>query len=401
MKKVNGGITAVPGFLASGIHAGIKKIKTPDLAIIFSKDPCTAAGLFTTNRITAAPIRLTREHIRSGTLQAIVANSGNANACTGVQGELAAREMAKLTAGPLGISPEQVAVASTGVIGEPLPLEAIRTGIPRAVERLSVRGNRNAARAIMTTDRRPKEWAVRLTVAGRAVTLGGIAKGSGMIHPHMATMLAFLTTDLQVKSSLLQEMLASAVNRSFNMITVDGETSTNDMVLCLANGRAKNPDLERSATARLKFQAALDAICIQLARMIVQDGEGATKLIEVRVQGAADPTQAKAVALRVAGSNLVKTAFYGADANWGRIMAAIGAAGAEVNPDRIDLFFDRIALVRNGVGLGRKADRLATRVLRKRSFALTIGLHLGTGTATAWTCDLTEDYIRINAAYRT
>ena len=401
MKSVQGGITAVPGFLASGIHSGIKKIKAPDLAMIFSKDPCTAAGLFTTNRVTAAQVRLTREHVKSGTLQAIVANSGNANACTGSHGEVVAREMAELAACHLGISSEQVAVASTGVIGDPPPIETLRTGIPQAVKRLSSKGGRNAARAIMTTDRRPKEAAIRVDIAGRIVTLGGIAKGSGMIHPNMATMLAFLTTDLSIESSRLREMLTSAVNRSFNMITVDGETSTNDMVLCLANGRARNADLERSAGARLKFQAALDAVCIRLAKMIVQDGEGATKLVEVRVRGAADSHQAKIIAMRVANSNLVKTAFFGEDANWGRIMAAIGAGGVEVNPDRIDLFFDRVALVKNGIGLGKAADQRATRVLRQRSFTLTIDLHAGESSATAWTCDLTNEYIRINAAYRT
>jgi glutamate N-acetyltransferase/amino-acid N-acetyltransferase len=400
MKMIKGGITAVPGFLASGIYCGIKKIKVLDLALIYSEDPCTAAGLFTMNRVTAAPVRLTQDQIKSGRLQAIVANSGNANACTGPQGEAVAREMAERTARQLGIAPELVAVASTGVIGEPLRLEAIRTGIPQSVKMLSAKGGRNAARAIMTTDTKLKEAAVRLKIGGRTVTLGGIAKGSGMIHPNMATMLAFLTTDLRVEPSLLKEMLTSAVNRSFNMITVDGEASTNDMVLCLANGRAGNPELKRSGTARLSFQSALDAICLQLARMIVADGEGATKQIEIRVRGAADFRQAKTIALRVANSNLVKTAFFGADANWGRIMAAIGAAGVAVNPDRIGLAFDHVPLVKNGVGLGKAADRRASRVLKQRSFSLTIDLHTGTASATAWTCDLTYGYIRINAAYR-
>ncbi len=400
MKTIKGGITAVPGFLASGIHCGIKKVKAADLALIFSKEPCAAAGLFTTNRVIAAPVRLTQNHIKSGRLQAIVANSGNANACTGPRGETIAREMAERTARRLGIAPELVAVASTGVIGEPLPLEAIRSGIPKSVKMLNARGGRNAARAIMTTDKKFKETAVQLKIGGRTVTLGGIAKGSGMIHPTMATMLAFLATDLRVEPSLLQVMLTTAVNRSFNMITVDGETSTNDMVLCLANGRAGNPDLNRSETARLSFQSALDAACLQLARMIVQDGEGATKFVEIRVRGAINDAGAKAVALCVASSNLVKTAFFGADANWGRIMAAIGAAGVDVNPDRISLAFDHVPLVKKGIGLGKAADRRATRVLKQRSFSLTIDLHAGTASATAWTCDLSYEYIRINAAYR-
>ncbi len=400
MKTIKGGITAVPGFLASGIYCGIKKTKVPDLAMIFSEDPCSAAGLFTTNRITAAPVRLTQNHIKSGRLQAIVVNSGNANVSTGPQGERTALEMAELTARQLGIATELVAVASTGVIGEPPPLEALRTGIPKSAKRLSPHGSRMAARAIMTTDTKIKEAAVRLKIGGRTVTLGGIAKGSGMIHPNMATMLAFLTTDLSVKPALLRNMLTSAVNRSFNMITVDGETSTNDTVLCLANGRAGNPDLTGSENDRSKFQAALDTVCTELAKMIVQDGEGATKLVEIRVRGAANPRQAGTIAMRVANSNLVKTAFFGADANWGRIMAAIGAAGVDVNPDRIDLAFDHVPLVKNGVGLGKTADRRATRVLKQRSFSLTINLHAGSASATAWTCDLTYDYVRINAAYR-
>ena len=400
MKMIKGGITAVPGFFASGIYCGIKKIKVPDLALIFSKDPCTAAGLFTTNRVTAAPVRLTRKHIRSGRLQAIVANSGNANAATGPIGERAAREMAELTARKLGIATGMVAVASTGVIGEPPPMKALRAGIPKSATHLSPNGSRMAARAIMTTDKKIKEVAVRLKIGGRTVTLGGIAKGSGMIHPNMATMLAFLTTDIRIKPALLRKMLTSAVNRSFNMITVDGETSTNDMVLCLANGRAGNTELAESEKDRSRFQAALDSVCTKLAKRIVQDGEGATKLVEIRVRGAINDAGAKAVALRVAGSNLVKTAFFGADANWGRIMAAIGAAGVNVNPDRISLAFDHVPLVKNGVGLGKTADRRTTRILKKRSFCLTIDLHAGTGTATAWTCDLTYDYIKINAAYR-
>ena len=400
MKTIQGGITAVPGFLASGIHCGIKKVKAADLALIFSKDPCAAAGLFTINRVTAAPVRLTQNHIKSGRLQAIVANSGNANACTGPRGETSARKTAARTARCLGIAPELVAVASTGVIGEPLPWEALHAGIPKSVKRLSPKGGRDAARAIMTTDKMPKEAAVRLKIGGRTVTLGGIAKGSGMIHPNMATMLAFLTTDIRIKPALLRRMLTSAVNRSFNMITVDGETSTNDMILCLANGRAGNPDITESKSDRLRFQTALDTVCTELAKRIVQDGEGATKFVEIWVKGAINDADARAVALRVARSNLVKTAFFGADANWGRIIAAIGAAGVAVNRDRIDLAFDHVPLVKNGIGLGKTAEQKVTRVLKHQSFILTIALHAGAASATAWTCDLTYDYIRINAAYR-
>lgn len=400
MKTVKGGITAVPGFLASGIHCGIKKIKGSDLALICSETPCAAAGLFTMNRVVAAPVLLTRNHIQFGRLQAVVANSGNANACTGPDGESAAREMVDLVARHLKIAPTLVGVASTGVIGKPLPRKAIRIGIPAAVKNLNSHGSRSAARALMTTDTVPKETAVRLTIGGRTVTLGGIAKGSGMIQPNMATMLAFLTTDLRVKPALLRTMLTSAVNRSFNMITVDGETSTNDMILCLANGRAGNSDIGRSQSERKKFQTALDTVCLHLARMIVQDGEGSTKLVEIRVQGAADFRRAKTIALRVANSNLVKTAFFGADPNWGRIMAAIGAAGVDVNPDRIELSFDHVPLVKKGIGLGKLAEQKAARVLIKRSFTVTIDLHAGPASAVAWTCDLTDGYIRINTAYR-
>jgi glutamate N-acetyltransferase/amino-acid N-acetyltransferase len=400
IRTIPGGVTAVPGFLASGIYCGIKKIKAPDLALIFSKEPCTAAGLFTTNRVTAPPVRLTQKHIQSGRLQVIVANSGNANACTGSYGETIARDMAELTARQCGIAPALVAVASTGVIGEPPPLEALRPGIPRAVKALGPKGSKNAARAIMTTDLRPKETAARTIIGGRTVTVGGIAKGSGMIHPNMATMLAFLTTDISIEPPLLQQMLTDAADRSFNMVTVDGATSTNDMMICLANGKARNPDLNKSPEARAIFQEALNTVCIALAKEIARDGEGATKFVEIAVQRAESFKQAKAVAMNVAQSNLVKTAFFGEDANWGRIMAAIGAAGVEIDPDRIHLSFDRVRLVENSLSLGPAAERKATNVLKKKTFILTIDLNMGDANATAWTCDLSYDYIKINASYR-
>jgi glutamate N-acetyltransferase/amino-acid N-acetyltransferase len=400
IRTIPGGITAAPGFLASGIYCGIKKVKAPDLALIFSKEPCTAAGLFTTNRVTAPPVRLTQKHIESGKLQAIVANSGNANACTGPPGEAIAREMAELTARQFGIAPDLVAVASTGVIGEPPPLESLRAGIPKAVKALGPKGSRHAARAIMTTDRRPKEAAVRAIVGGRTITVGGIAKGSGMIHPNMATMLAFITTDISIEPSLLRQMLSAACDRSFNMTTVDGATSTNDMLICLANGKAGNPDLDKSPEARAIFQEALDTVCITLAKEIARDGEGATKFVEIAVRRAESFKQAKAVAMNVAQSSLVKTAFFGEDANWGRIMAAIGAADVAIHPDRVHLSFDRVRLVENSVSLGPAAERQATKVLKKKSFTLMIDLNMGDASATAWTCDLSYDYIKINASYR-
>jgi len=400
LRPVSGGVTAVPGFLASGVHCGIKKNKALDLALIFSNKACAAAGLFTTNRIAAAPVRLTQKHLKSGRLQAIIANSGNANACTGPHGETVAREMAEWAARQLGIAPEQVAVASTGVIGESPPLEALRPGISQTVKALGPKGSKHAARAIMTTDRRPKETAVRTTVGGQRVTVGGIAKGSGMIHPNMATMLAFITTDIFIESSLLQQMLSAAADRSFNMITVDGATSTNDTLLCLANGKAGNPDLNKFPEGRAIFQEALDTVCITLAKEIARDGEGATKFVEIAVRHALSFKQAKSIAISVAQSNLVKTAFFGEDANWGRIMAAIGAAGVAVNPNRIHLFFDHVRLVEKGVGLGPFIERQATKALKKKSFTVTIDLNLGSESATAWTCDLSYDYIKINASYR-
>ncbi|HEY5649219.1 MAG TPA: bifunctional glutamate N-acetyltransferase/amino-acid acetyltransferase ArgJ [Nitrospiria bacterium] len=401
MKKISGGLSAIPGFLSTGLHCGIKTSRKPDLAVIAADHPCTAAGVFTTNRVQAAPVLVTRKHIRNGTLQAVVINSGMANACTGKPGLLIAQKMAQLTGKELAISPYLVGVSSTGKIGAPPSLKALRTGIPRAVSRLKPNGGRKAAEAIMTTDTFPKETAVRFKLLGKTVTLGGIAKGSGMIHPDMATMLAFLTTDLKISPGLLKKMLKSAVDRSFNMISVDGETSTNDMVLCLANGRAENRSLERSPAAKKVFQAALDAVCAELAKMIARDGEGATKMAEIRVIGASTQTAARRIARRISVSPLVKTAFLGEDANWGRIASAAGAAGVAFDPDRVSISFDHVPVVRNGIGLGETAEKKAARVLRKKSFTVTLNLRSGTHSATAWTCDLTNDYIRINADYRT
>jgi glutamate N-acetyltransferase/amino-acid N-acetyltransferase len=400
IRPIKGGITATPGFRAAGIYAGIKKARGPDLALIAADRPCTAAGVFTQNRFAAPCVWLAREHLRDGRLQAIVANSGNANACTGAQGERDTVEIAGLVAKQLGIAPDLVAPASTGVIGANLPMDALRAAVPRLVRSLSHRGGRAAARAILTTDTHVKEAAVRGKIGGRSVTVGGVAKGSGMIHPNMATMLAFLTTDANVDAAMLQELVQSAVTRSFNMITVDGETSTNDMVLCLANGRAGHSELRSIPPAHRTLQAMLDEVCIALAKMIARDGEGATKLIEVQVRHAPDPYQARAIALAIGRSPLVKTAIHAADANWGRIMAAIGASGADLVPQQVDISVGDVKLVANGIGLGRVAERAASRVLKQRDVPLLIDLHAGTEEATAWTCDLSEQYVRINATYR-
>jgi glutamate N-acetyltransferase / amino-acid N-acetyltransferase len=400
MKKIHGGITAVKGFRAAGLHCGIKPGRRPDLALIAADQRCSSAAMFTTNRAAAAPVVITRKHSRKGDLQAIVANSGSANACTGHKGLAIADRMAAITGEQLGIPPGRIAVASTGKIGAPPSLKALATGIPRAVSALNAKGSRKAAAAIMTTDTFTKEAATQVRILGKTVTIGGIAKGAGMIHPDMATMLAFLTTDVRISSSRLQKMLKAAVDQSFNMISVDGETSTNDMVICLANGAAKNESVEKSPAARRTFQAALDGVCTELAKLIARDGEGATKLAEIRVTGAKSKDAARRIARRISQSPLVKTAFLGEDANWGRIAAAAGSAGVEFNPDRVSIFFDNVAVVQNGVGLGPAAEKKAAGVLGKKSFTVTIDLRSGKHSATAWACDLTYEYIRINAAYR-
>ncbi|HTN43273.1 MAG TPA: bifunctional glutamate N-acetyltransferase/amino-acid acetyltransferase ArgJ [Nitrospiria bacterium] len=400
MKKIQGGITAVQGFRAAGLHCGIKSGRSPDLALIAADHRCSSAAVFTLNRAAAAPVVLTRNHSRNGNLQAIVANSGSANACTGAEGLAIAEQMATITGKMLGISPRRIAVASTGKIGAPPSLKALQSGIPRAISSLSHKGSRKAAEAILTTDTFTKEAAVRVRILGKTVTIGGIAKGAGMIHPNMATMLAFLTTDARIPSARLQKMLTAAVDRSFNMVSVDGETSTNDMVVCLANGAAENESIERSPAARRAFQESLDAVCTELAKMIARDGEGATKLAEIRVVGAKNEDAARSIARRISQSPLVKTAFLGEDANWGRIAAAAGSAGVEFDPARVSIFFDNVAVVQNGVGLGPAAERKAARVLGNKYFTVTLDLRTGRHTATAWTCDLTEEYIRINTAYR-
>lgn len=400
MKNVHGGITAVKGFRAAGLHCGIKSGRSPDLALIVADCRCTSAAVFTSNRAAAAPVIITRKHFRDGKLQAIVANSGSANACTGAEGLSIAEQMATITGKLLGIPPRRVAVASTGKIGAPPPLKALQTGIPRAISALSAKGSRKAAAAILTTDTFTKEAAVQVRILGKTVTIGGIAKGAGMIHPNMATMLAFLTSDVRISSARLQRMLTAAVDRSFNMVSVDGETSTNDMVVCLANGAAGNVSIERSPASRRALQEALDTVCTKLAKMIARDGEGATKLAEIRVIGAKRVDSARIIARRISQSPLVKTAFLGEDANWGRIAAAAGSSGVEFDPARVSIFFDNVAVVRNGVGLGPTAERKAARVLGNRTFTVTLDLRSGKHSATAWTCDLTEEYIRINTAYR-
>lgn len=399
MKELSGSITAVPGFLASGIYAGIKKIEKKDLALIFSEKPCTAAGLFTKNEVKGAPVLISQRNIKKGIGQAIIANSGNSNACTGKQGIKDAEEMAALFAKALNIKSNLVYVASTGVIGEPMPMEKIRNGIADAALKLGKEGGRDAAEAIMTTDTFLKEKAVQINVSGKTITIAGIAKGSGMIYPNMATMLSFIATDAKIASKDLKGALKAAVDKSFNMTTVDGDMSTSDMVICLANG-VSGVSITRNKGYK-DFQDGLNYVCTELAKMIVKDGEGATKFVEIRIKGAKTFNDAKKIGMAIANSNLVKTALFASDANWGRIMAAIGYSGIKVNPDKIDLFFNNVKMVGKGIGLGIDAEKEATKVLKQKEFSITVDLHLGKAEAAVWTCDFSYDYVKINAAYRT
>ncbi len=399
IRPVPGGITAPQGFRASGIACGIKNTGDPDLALIVSEAPAAAVGMFTRNRTVAAPVVWTRRILPAPALRAVIVNSGNANACTGLTGLQHVEAMAAHTAQHLSARKRDVAVASTGVIGVPLPVQTLLPAIPRLIQGLSRSGGSRAARAILTTDTRTKIRAVELTLRGKRVRIGGIAKGSGMIHPNMATMLAFLTTDAAVELVLLKEALKEAVEPSFNRITVDGETSTNDMVLILANGlsglRLGARELRSSG-----FQEGLYRVCRELACDIVRDGEGATKFVTVRVIGGKSEDHCLAVARRIAQSSLVKTALFGEDANWGRIMAAAGISGIPLQPEKIDIFFDKVQLVRRGAAVGAREEHQAARVFKKKNITITVDLHQGSAAAEVYTADLSLDYVRINADYR-
>lgn len=397
-KEVPGSVAAPRGFRAAGLHIGLKRYRK-DLALIVSQERAAAAATFTTNRVQAAPVHVTREHVQGGFLRAIVCNSGNANACTGPQGMADARRMAELTAAALGVAPQEVAVASTGVIGVPLPMDKIASGIHKAAQLLSTEGGRDAAEAIMTTDKVPKELAIELEIKGRPVRIGAIAKGSGMIHPNMATMLAFVTTDAAIEPAALQAVLRRSVERTYNRISVDGDTSTNDMVVVLANGLAGHAPLTLDDPELARFEQALDYVNTALAKAIARDGEGATKLIEVRVVGAAGEADAVQAARTIARSNLVKTAIYGEDANWGRIVCAAGYSGVDFDPERVDVFIGPLPVARDGRGLAFDEER-AKEILRASEVTVTVDLKAGPAAATAWTCDLTENYVKINASYR-
>jgi glutamate N-acetyltransferase / amino-acid N-acetyltransferase len=399
--EIVGGITAPRGFLAAGIHCGVKKAKK-DLALLVSAVPAVTAATFTTNRVVAAPIIVTRENLEQSHLtRAVVVNSGNANACTGERGLADARLMTHTTGEALGLDPRAVLVSSTGVIGQYLPIEKICAGIRTAAASLNADGGRDAAEAIRTTDTFTKEIAVRAVVAGVPVVIGGMAKGSGMIAPNMATMLAFVTTDAAVAPELLDRTLREVVDRSFNRISVDGETSTNDMVALLANGQSGNPVLKTSADdGYAAFREALEHVLVKLSKMIVVDGEGATKFVEINVQGAADEQTAVRAARAVANSALVKTALNGEDANWGRILAALGYSGIEFDPAAVEIHFGDLPVLRKNYRIDFSEER-AKDILSRREITITIGLHQGEAAASFWTCDLSKEYVAINANYRT
>lgn len=388
----------VPGFIAGAIAAGLKKNKKKDLGVVFSEVPACAAAVFTTNQVQAAPVLLDKERIKSGRAQAIVANSGNANACVGPRGLHDAKATAQAAAQALGIGEELVLVASTGVIGQPLDLSAIEAALPTLSGQLHSSGLLEVAEAIMTTDTFPKAVSRQTLVGDRRFTVAAVAKGAGMIRPDMATMLCFVCTDVGATPEVLSEALNRAVAESFNAITVDGDTSTNDTVLVLANGLAEMHLAEGPCAEA--FQEVLNEVLSTLALQIVRDGEGATKLVSIEVKGASSEGHARQVAYTVANSPLVKTALFGEDANWGRIMAAIGRAGVPIDPEKIDIFFDTVRLVNNGRGCGHQAEAAATKILKTDRFTMTIDLKLGRRGAMVHTCDLSTDYVKINAAYR-
>jgi len=401
---VEGGcITSVPGFRAAGVHCGLKAGNELDLALVVSEVLCQAAAVFTTNRVQAAPVLWDREVMATSPegVQAVVINAGCANACTGEQGLTDAREMAGQVGLAVGTGPHGVLVMSTGVIGQRLDMEKIEGGISAAMEKLSTEGGHEAARAIMTTDTRPKEVAAQAEIAGRRVGIAGMCKGAGMIHPQMATLLGLVVTDAAITRPLLQQALCQAVEASFNRITVDGDMSTNDTVAVLANGLAGNEELKaEDSPGYTEFLRGLTFVATELAKGLVRDGEGATKFIEVRVRGARTEAEARRAAMAVGTSNLVKTAVYGRDANWGRVICAVGYSGVDVDPDRLGLWFDDLHLVKDGQPYDVDEER-ALEILSQDEIAIAVDLGQGEAEATIWTCDLTHDYVTINAHYRT
>ncbi|NQU42507.1 bifunctional glutamate N-acetyltransferase/amino-acid acetyltransferase ArgJ, partial [bacterium] len=398
--EMGGGALFVPGFRLGAVSAGLKKGSQLDMCVITSDEPCAAAGVFTRNRVVGEPVRLDRRHLRNPEHRAIVVNARISNVCTGPEGLRDAREMASRVAGHLGCKTREVFVASTGTIGPRLPMDKIRNGIDAAVSCLSEQGWEQGARAIMTTDTQPKMARQDLVVADRPVTIGGIAKGSGMIQPNLATMLCFITTDLSIEKTYLQRILSRVAHRSFNCVTVDGDTSTSDTVLVLANGRACNPTITGDGALARVFEEGLLDLCVDLARKIARDGEGARHLVTVNVRGARSEAAARRVAESVANSPLVKTAIYGRDANVGRLAMAAGKAGVPFNQSSLDLALNGTAIMGGGYFMAYD-EKALTETLDWDEIVIDVGIGKGFGRATMWTCDLTEEYIHINADYRT
>lgn len=403
MKITEGGVTAAKGFTANGIHCGIRKNKTKrDLSLIFSSVPANAASVYTTNLVKGAPLTVTKKHLEDGKAQAVICNSGNANTCN-ANGIEIAEKMSELTAAALGIQPEDVIVASTGVIGQPLSLEPIAAGMEALAAGLGAHSGL-AAEGIMTTDTKKKEIAVSFDIGGVECKIGGIAKGSGMIHPNMATMLVFITTDCAISTQMLKKALSTDIQSTFNMVSVDGDTSTNDMVSILANGMAGNKEITSEGEDFSEFMKALNTVTVYLCKAIAGDGEGATKMIECSVTGAKELMTAKTVAKSVICSSLTKAAMFGADANWGRVLCAIGYSGAAVDVGKVDVAFasaaGEIAVCKNGAGVDFSEEK-AKQILLEHEITIKIDLNDGAACAVAWGCDLTYDYVRINGDYRT
>ncbi|MDY6854268.1 MAG: bifunctional glutamate N-acetyltransferase/amino-acid acetyltransferase ArgJ [Thermodesulfobacteriota bacterium] len=391
----------VSGFLANGISSGIKKDKSKDLALIYSETPAKISAVFTQNRVKAAPVLVSMDRVKKKVAKAVIINSGNANACTGKEGVSDAHKMANIAAKNLNIDDKLVFVASTGIIGKRLPEDRITQNIPRLIEGLSPFGIPSAAEAILTTDTYTKIAFCKEKIGEKEVSICGIAKGSGMIMPNMATMLAFILTDAAIQTNALEEIFKEGIEGSFNSISIDGQTSTNDMAMILANGRADNPIITRYSQGIGRFREMVFDILLRLAKMIVKDGEGATKFVEIRVINAREYKEAKKVAFCVANSNLVKTAFWGEDCNWGRIISAIGATGVYIAADRINIWFEDALVVKDGVGTGKEQEERAQRTMKKNEFTIEIDLNNGSSKARVFTTDLSHEYININANYRT
>lgn len=404
IKTVNGGITAPKGFLASGTHCGLKKNKEmKDLALIFSEVACNAAGVFTSNKVKGAPIYISKEHLSNKKAQAVIINSGNANTCNGDDGLGKAKKMTSLAAKSLNIATEDVLVASTGVIGVPLNIDIIEAFIPSLAKELSKEGSADASSAIMTTDTFKKELAIEVVIGGKTVTLGSMSKGSGMIEPNMCTMLAFVTTDVNISPELLEEALTTTANVSYNRISVDGDTSTNDTLFLLANGLANNPIIDTKNDDYYAFVEALEYLNVYLAKKIAQDGEGATKLIECKITGASSEQNALLLSKSVINSPLVKTAIFGCDANWGRILCALGYANVDFDPSIVNVYFESnsgsIIVCKNGSSVGFNED-IALKILQEKEILIKVELNLGDHEVSTWGCDLSYDYVKINGDYR-